>query len=56
MKVIPKTLVDRADLKHINDLNLWWFAFLEDDWQTLNVGGKTRYFWWLIAVLAAVMP
>lgn len=36
MKVIPKTLVDRADLKHINDLNLWWFAFLDDDWQMLE--------------------
>ena len=43
MKVISKTLADRADLKHINNLNLWRFAFLDDDWQTLNVGGETRY-------------
>lgn len=43
MNVVSKTLAGRADLKHINDLNLWWFAFLDDDWQTLNVGGETCY-------------
>ena len=44
MKVIPKTLVDRADLKHINDLNLWWFAFLDDDWQTLKCWRQNTLF------------
>lgn len=31
MKVTSKTLADQADLKHINNLNPWWFAFLDDD-------------------------